>query len=163
MRTTFTDDYIRKLEQPIITRYQEASTGPKALSDIQKAHALARAFLTEAKANQTTAIEAGETPRFTDDELKNVDTLVTESENWLRERMQQQKKLTKREDPVLKTAEMESKGLAVQKSVQGLQRRKPVRPKTTSTTKSATATPTPTTESEQSQSTGKENHSREEL
>ncbi|KAG8893150.1 lumenal Hsp70 protein, partial [Tulasnella sp. 417] len=154
---------LEKLEQPIITRYQEASTGPKALSDLQKAHALARAFLTEAKANQTTAIEAGETPRFTDDDLKSVDTLVTESEDWLRERTQQQKKLTKRQDPVLKTAEMESKGIAVQKSVQGLMKRKPLRPKTTSSTKSATATPTATTESGEPQSTDKENRSREEL
>ncbi|KIO24390.1 hypothetical protein M407DRAFT_15428 [Tulasnella calospora MUT 4182] len=154
---------LETMEQPIITRYKEASTGPKALSDLQKAHALARAFLTEANVNQTAAIEAGETPRFTEDDLKTVDRLVTESENWLRERTQQQKKLTKRQDPVLKTAEMESKGLAIQKSVQGLQRRKPIRPKTTSSTKSATATPTPTTESAESQSTDKENRSREEL
>ncbi|KAG8908730.1 lumenal Hsp70 protein [Tulasnella sp. 408] len=154
---------LENIEQPIITRYQEASTGPKALSDLQKAHALARAFLTEAKANQTAAVEAGETPRFTDDDLKSVDTLVTESENWLRERTQQQKKLTKRQDPALKTAEMESKGVAIQKLVLGLQKRKPYRPKTTSTTKSATATPTQTTESGESQPTDKENRSREEL
>ncbi|KAG8986711.1 lumenal Hsp70 protein, partial [Tulasnella sp. 427] len=160
---------IETIEQPIIARYKEASTGPKALSDLQKAHALARAFLTEATANQTTAIAAGETPRFTEDELKKVDTLVTETENWLRKLMDQQKKLTKREDPVLKTAEMEAKGIAIQKMVQGLQKKKPLRPKTTSSssTKSATATstatPTPTTESGEPQSTDKENRSREEL
>ncbi|KAG8908955.1 lumenal Hsp70 protein [Tulasnella sp. 403] len=136
--------HLETIEQPIIARYKEASTGPKALSDLQKAHALTRAFLIEGKANATLDTQEGRTPRFTDEELSEVEDVLSKSEDWLRGMSEKQKPLNKRQDPVLKTADMESRGIALQKLVQGLLKRKPLRIVKPTPSPSSTNAPTST-------------------
>lgn len=130
----------------MIRRYKEASTGPKALSDLQKAHALARAFIDEARINRTTALEEGSIARFTEEDLQPVEDNLLASEAWLRELSQKQKQLTKRQDPVLKTDDMQKRGMELQKLVKGLQKKRPLRtPKPSmSSSSSSTAESTPT-------------------
>ncbi|KAG8889026.1 lumenal Hsp70 protein [Tulasnella sp. 332] len=138
---------LEKIEQPVITRYKEGASGPSALKDLQKAHALARAFLMEARENRTLALEAGDPARFTEDELASVETTLDSSEEWLREGLTKQRALTKRDDPALRTADMESRGITLQKMVKSLEKKKVPRPKTTSAPRSTSESPASATDS----------------
>ncbi|KAG8930515.1 lumenal Hsp70 protein [Tulasnella sp. 418] len=118
-------DELEAVEHPVIARYKEAETGPKALSNLQKALFAGRTFLKEARANHTAENEAGTPNKYTAAELDSVEALLTEAESWLSPLIEQQKKLTKREDPVLKTADMDARGKVVQSTVTKLMKRKP--------------------------------------
>jgi len=125
--------HLEDIERPVISRYKEASSGPAALSNLQKAHTLTRAFLMEAYANRTLALQAGHPPRFTEEELALVESTVNESEEWLKVVTAQQKLLTKRDDPVLRAADMESRGVTLQKLVKGLEKKRVPKPPRAST------------------------------
>lgn len=138
---------IRTIERPVISRYKEAASGPTALNDLQKALTLSRAFLSEARANRTAALEAGDPPRFTEEELASVEETVKGSEKWLKDGIAKQKVLTKREDPFLRTADMETRGIALQKLVKGLEKKKvpkPSKPPTSVTRSSSESAPSAT-------------------
>lgn len=120
--------YGRKLEGPIVIRFNEMQTRGKAVEDFQQAMFAARTFFVEAHKNNTEAIEAGKEatpenpvapPKYTEDELKNVETLLKENEVWMDERMKKQVKLDNdpRADPVIMTADLNSKGKHLQMTV----------------------------------------------
>jgi hypoxia up-regulated 1 len=107
--------------------------------------------LKTAHENRTAEAEAGEVHRFTEEELKQVESLLEEHETWLKEKTAEQKKLSKREDAVLKTVDMNSRGLQVQKLVITLNKKKfpkkPVKSSTSTTSTTATSTTEPTSTS----------------
>lgn len=107
-----------------------------------------------ANENRTAEIEAGEPQRFTDDELAKLTTMLDEDEAWLKEKIAAQKILNKRDDAVLKTVDMDARGVKVQKLVSVLNKKKfpkKVAAKTTSTV----PTPTPSASAEDASSTDK--------
>ncbi|KAF8729281.1 heat shock protein 70 family, partial [Rhizoctonia solani] len=152
-------DEIETMEKPIQHRYKEAETGPKALKDLQQAMFAAKLFVSSAKENRT-KIEAfnklvesdpdGEheplapMAEFTEKEVQEVESLMAENEVYLNERVDVQKGLPKHVDPVLVTADMNSRGMKMQSLVQKLMKRKPKvravkKAQTTSSTSSAKA------------------------
>ncbi|KAF8749292.1 heat shock protein 70 family [Rhizoctonia solani] len=131
-------DEIETMEKPIQHRYKEAETGPKALKDLQQAMFAAKLFVSSAKENRT-KIEA-----FNKLEVQEVESLMAENEVYLNERVDVQKGLPKHVDPVLVTADMNSRGMKMQSLVQKLMKRKPKvravkKAQTTSSTSSAKA------------------------
>ncbi|CUA71930.1 Hypoxia up-regulated protein 1 [Rhizoctonia solani] len=149
-------DEIETMEKPIQHRYKEAETGPQALKDLQQAMFAAKLFVSSAQENRTkidafNAVleadpEAEPEPlppmaEFTEKEIKDVEALMAENEVYLNERVDVQKSLPKHVDPVLVTAEMNTRGMKLQSTVQKLTRRKPkarvaVKKTTTTTTAS---------------------------
>lgn len=90
----------------------------------------ARAFFVEATKNNTAAIEAQESatpespvapPKFTEDELKSVETLMKENEVWMDSLMETQVRYDKvddkTKDPVIFTKDLNEKGKALQMTV----------------------------------------------
>ncbi|CAE6350524.1 unnamed protein product [Rhizoctonia solani] len=150
-------DEIEKMEKPIQHRYKEAETGPQALKDLQQAMFAAKLFVSSAKENRTKIetfnklVESdpdGEheplapMAEFTEKEIQEVESLMAENEVYLNERVDVQKSLPKHVDPVLVTADMNSRGMKMQSLVQKLTRRKPKaravkKAQTSSTTSSA--------------------------
>ncbi|KAG9101171.1 lumenal Hsp70 protein [Ceratobasidium sp. 392] len=161
-------DLIEAMEKPIQHRYKEAETGPQALKDLQQAMFAAKLFVSSAHENRTKleahlAAENASTepltplppmPEFTENEIKEVEAQMSEIESYLEDKVDVQRSLPKHVDPVLVTAEMNSRGMKLQGIVQRLQRRRPkVRAaKKTSTTTSA-ASSTTTTGSEKAEET----------
>ncbi|QRV96302.1 heat shock protein HSP70 family protein [Ceratobasidium sp. AG-Ba] len=148
-------DLIEALEKPIQFRYKEAETGPQALKDLQQAMFAAKLFVSSAQENRTKieAFLAAENdteppaplppmPEFTDAEIKEVESQMSEIEVYLNDKVDVQKSLPKHVDPVLVTSEMNSKGMKLQGTVQRLQKRKPkvraVKKSTSSTTTAKT-------------------------
>ena len=128
------------MEKPIQHRYKEAETGPQALKDLQQAMFAAKLFISSAKENRTkieefnAALEADPDAEpepllpmaeFTEKEISDVEALMVENESYLNERVDVQRSLPKHVDPVLVTAEMNSRGMKLQSTVQKLTRRKP--------------------------------------
>ncbi|KAG8984460.1 lumenal Hsp70 protein [Tulasnella sp. JGI-2019a] len=146
---------LEKVEQPVISRYKEAEAGPAALKDLQKALALSREFLREAHANRTIALEGDYQPRFTEEELAAVESSVQETEEWLKDLIPKQQALAKRSDPVLKAMEMDQRGVALQKMVKNLEKKRHPKPP-----RASTSAPT-STESSQSSSTASNDPPRE--
>ncbi|KAG9085799.1 lumenal Hsp70 protein [Ceratobasidium sp. 370] len=151
-------DLIEAMEKPIQHRYKEAETGPQALKDLQQAMFAAKLFVSSAHENRTkleahTAAENASTPdseplaplppmpEFTDAEIKDVESQMSEIETYLNDKVDVQRSLPKHVDPVLVTSEMNSRGMRLQGTVQRLQRR---RPKVRVVKKSATPTSTST-------------------
>ncbi|CUA70584.1 Hypoxia up-regulated protein 1 [Rhizoctonia solani] len=150
-------DEIETMEKPIQHRYKEAETGPQALKDLQQAMFAAKLFVSSAQENRTkidafNAVleadpEAEPEPlppmaEFTEKEIKDVEALMAENEVYLNERVDVQKSLPKHVDPVLVTAEMNTRGMKLQSTVQKLTRRKPrarVAVKKTTTTATTTS------------------------
>ncbi|KAG9125589.1 lumenal Hsp70 protein [Ceratobasidium sp. 392] len=151
-------DLIEAMEKPIQHRYKEAETGPQALKDLQQAMFAAKLFVSSAHENRTKleahlAAENASTepltplppmPEFTEGEIKDVETQMKEIEMYLEDKVDVQRSLPKHVDPVLVTAEMNSRGMRLQGSVQRLQRRRPkvraVKKTSTMTTASSTTT-----------------------
>ncbi|EUC58906.1 HSP70 family protein, putative [Rhizoctonia solani AG-3 Rhs1AP] len=152
-------DEIEAMEKPIQHRYKEAETGPQALKDLQQAMFAAKLFVSSAQENRT-KIEAfnalvesnPETepeplvpmPEFTEKEIQDVQAMMDENEAYLNERVDVQKNLPKHADPVLVTAEMNSRGMKLQSTVQRLTKRKPKvkavkKPQTTTSSSSSSA------------------------
>lgn len=122
------DTVYRKLEAPIILRFQESRTRPKAVEDFQQAMFAARSFLVEAMSNNTIAKEAvaaatpeqpAAPPKYTDEELKAVEVMMKELEAWVDEIMSKQVFLEadKTETPVVMTKELDDKGKNLQSTV----------------------------------------------
>lgn len=83
-----------------------------------------------AKANATEDATAGRTPKFTDAEIDNVHLHMVGLEEWFGEKADKQKDLPTDQDPVVTTAELDSKGKTFQDKVLKLIKRKaPVQPK----------------------------------
>ncbi|KAG8680869.1 lumenal Hsp70 protein, partial [Ceratobasidium sp. 423] len=133
-------DEIEAMENPIQHRYKEAETGPQALKDLQQAMFAAKLFVSSAKENRTKIetfnklvesdpdVEPEPLPpmaEFTEKEIQEVESMMTENEVYLNDRVDVQKSLPKHVDPVLVTAEMNSRGMKLQSTVQKLTRRKP--------------------------------------
>lgn len=118
----------RKLEGPIVIRFNEMQTRGKAVEDFQQAMFAARAFFVEAHKNNTEALDAAKEatpekpvapPKYTEAELSNVEKLLKDNEVWMDEKMQKQVKLDSdpRADPVIFTADLNEKGKNLQMTV----------------------------------------------
>jgi hypoxia up-regulated 1 len=125
---TYTDPFARKLEAPIILRFQESRTRPRAVEDFQTAMFAGRAFLVEAMSNNTIAKDAvaastpespAAPPKYTDEELSSVEALLKELEEWVDPIMSQQVFLEadKTETPVVMTQELDERGKRLQSTV----------------------------------------------
>ncbi|WVO20849.1 uncharacterized protein IAS62_002149 [Cryptococcus decagattii] len=142
------------LERPVVFRYNEYRARDKAVADFQQAMHLARAFLIDAQANYTKAMEAATTatpedpvapPKHTEEELKAVDKLLKEYTQFIDEKMKVQVTLDgdKTKDPVITVRELEEKGRRLQATVLTLQNKKaPRKPRPTSSSSSAASSTT---------------------
>ncbi|KJE05336.1 hypoxia up-regulated 1 [Cryptococcus gattii NT-10] len=142
------------LERPVVFRYNEYRARDKAVADFQQAMHLARAFLIDAQANYTKAMEAATTatpedpvapPKHTEEELKAVDGLLKEYTQFIDEKMKVQVTLDgdKTKDPVITVRELEEKGRRLQATVLTLQNKKaPRKPRPTSSSSSAASSTT---------------------
>ncbi|KIS00769.1 hypoxia up-regulated 1 [Cryptococcus deuterogattii 2001/935-1] len=142
------------LERPVVFRYNEYRARDKAVADFQQAMHLARAFLIDAQANYTKAMEAATTatpenpvapPKHTEEELKAVDELLKEYTQFIDEKMKVQVTLDgdKTKDPVITVRELEEKGRRLQATVLTLQNKKaPRKPRPTSSSSSAASSTT---------------------
>jgi hypoxia up-regulated 1 len=121
------------VEEPIIFRFTERQTRGKAVDDFQQAMISARSFFIEATKNNTLAIEAQEAstpeapvapPKFTEDELKVVETMMKDNEKWMDPLMEVQVKLDKEadntKDPVILTKDLNERGKTLQMTVRPL-------------------------------------------
>lgn len=103
---------------PIIRRYQEAITRPKAIDDFQKVMSAARIFFVDAQKNLTQAVEADEPSRHSQEELDDLFAKLKENETWMSEKMVLHKQIEDfTVDPVLLTADLNEKGKALQMMV----------------------------------------------
>jgi hypoxia up-regulated 1 len=135
----------RKLEAPIIVRFTESQTRGKAIDDFQQAMFAARAFFVEAHANstagttadaaspapeETPSIPGDETgsakvepavlgPRYTEEELKVVEDMLKDNEQWMDGLMEVQVQLEsdKTSDPVIFTKDLNERGKKLQMTV----------------------------------------------
>lgn len=118
------DQVYRAIEKPIQFRYEENEAAPKELENLQKALHAGQVFLQSAHQNRTLE-EAEEIPhKYTLEELEDVKSRLKETEEWLKEGIEEQKKLKKNDDPVLISAEMKARGVTLQNHVMKLLRRK---------------------------------------
>lgn len=158
-------DLIEAMEKPIQHRYKEAETGPQALKDLQQAMFAAKLFVSSAHENRTKleAFLAAENdteppaplppmPEFTEAEIKEVESQMSEIETYLNDKVDVQRSLPKHVDPVLVTADMNSRGMKLQGTVQRLQKRKP---KTRAIKKPAAPTSSTTSDAAKSEETAK--------
>ncbi|AFR93399.1 hypoxia up-regulated 1 [Cryptococcus neoformans C23] len=142
------------LERPVVFRYNEYRARDKAVADFQQAMLLARAFLIDAQANYTKAMEAAATatpedpvapPKHTEEELKGVEALLKEYTQFIDEKMKVQVTLDqdKTKDPVITVRELEEKGRRLQATILTLQKKKtPRKPRPTTSSSSATSSTT---------------------
>lgn len=136
----------RAIEKPVQFRYEENEAAPKELMNLQKALQAGQAFLESAHQNRTME-ESEELPhKYTLEELEHVKEQLTETEEWLREGIEQQKKLLKNDDPVLISAEMKARGVTLQNYVMKLLKRKTPKPPAP---KKEMPAPAPSTEAEE--------------
>ncbi|WVR05173.1 hypothetical protein IAU60_002185 [Kwoniella sp. DSM 27419] len=142
---------LETLESPIIFRFAESQTRGKSVEDFQQAMFASRAFLTEARKNNTIALEAAASatpedpvapPKYTEDELIEVEELMKDNEVWMDAKMEKQvpleADLTK--DPVVTSKELDERGKRLQTMVLRLIKKKaPRKPKPATSSKSSTS------------------------
>ncbi|WWC61044.1 uncharacterized protein I303_103622 [Kwoniella dejecticola CBS 10117] len=144
---------LEALELPILSRFKEYLHRPKAIEAFQQAMFASRTFLVEARQNNTLALEIAKNatdenpaipPKYTDEELTEVEAQMKENEVWMDDLMKRQVKLDgdKTADPVIKADELDSRGKKLQMTVLRLINKKPPRRPRPS---SSTYTPTTST------------------
>ncbi|WWC89981.1 uncharacterized protein L201_004911 [Kwoniella dendrophila CBS 6074] len=148
---------IEKIELPIITRFKESLHRPKAIEAFQQAMFSSRSFLVEATKNNTEALEnvSKQTPenpaippKYTEEELKDVETQMKENELWMDDLMKKQVLLEDdlTSDPVIWADDLDKKGKKLQMTVLRLINKKaPRRPKPVISSSSSSATATTST------------------
>lgn len=164
---------IEALEEPIVTRFSEYETRPKALTNFRTALYAGREFVDEARQNVTEALEAAKNasedkpvapPRYTEAEIKAVEDMIVDGGAWLDNLMVEQIKIEddKTANPVIFTKDLDERGQKIQAAVLRLTSRKPpraprVRP-SSSTSSSTTSGETKTASGEEAQDTGAPKH-----
>ncbi|WWC69381.1 uncharacterized protein I206_103320 [Kwoniella pini CBS 10737] len=141
---------LEAIEAPILSRFKEYLHRPKAIEAFQQAMFASRTFLVEATQNNTVAIELGKNatdenpaipPKYTEEELKEVEIQMKDNEVWMDELMKKQVKLDndKTADPVIKADELDSRGKKLQMTVLRLMNKKqPRRPRPSTSTSTYT-------------------------
>lgn len=99
-------------------------------------------FLTEARQNLTTEIEADLPSKWTKDELDALEKTLKEHETWLNTWVEKQKSVKPHEDPVIETTEMKARAKVLETHLLKLWKRKVPKPRKTKTV--STAEPTAT-------------------
>jgi hypoxia up-regulated 1 len=130
----------RAIEKPIQFRYEENEAAPKELMNLQKALHAGQAFLESAHQNRTMEESEGLPHKYTLEELEDVKERLKETDEWLQDGIEEQKKLLKNDDPVLISAEMKARGVTLQNHVMKLLKRKT--PKAPAPKKETPAPPT---------------------
>jgi hypoxia up-regulated 1 len=133
----------RAIEKPIQFRYEENEAAPQELVNLQKALHAGQAFLESAHQNRTMEESEGLPHKYTLEELEDVKERLKETEDWLQDGIEEQKKLLKNDDPVLISAEMKARGVTLQNHVMKLLKRKT--PKPPAPKKETKEMPVPTT------------------
>lgn len=110
---------LEDLETPIIIRWKEHKTRPKAIDDFQKIMSAARLFLVDSKKNLTQAIADDQPSRHTEEELDGLFDQLKANEDWAIEKLAAQKKLEDEltSDPAVMSADLNEKGKALQMTV----------------------------------------------
>ncbi|KAK8869653.1 hypothetical protein IAR55_000221 [Kwoniella newhampshirensis] len=147
---------LEKLEAPIIFRFTEDHKRGKAVEDFQQAMFASRAFLVEARKNNTAALEEAATatpenpaipPKYTEEELKNVEDMMKANEVWMDEKMKVQVTLEddRTKDPVIVSGDLDERGKNLQSTVLKLVNKKaPRRPRPSPSATTSTAPSLPT-------------------
>ncbi|WVQ70033.1 uncharacterized protein L199_008257 [Kwoniella botswanensis] len=145
---------LESLELPILKRYKEYLHRPKALEAFQQAMFASRSFLSEARKNNTEALKAAGSatdenpaipPKYTEEELKDVEDQMKENEQWIDGLMKDQVKIEddKTKDPVIMAGDLDERGKKLQMTVLRLINKKPPRrPRPSSSSSSATTSTT---------------------
>ncbi|BEJ14686.1 hypothetical protein CspHIS471_0404530 [Cutaneotrichosporon sp. HIS471] len=129
---------IEALEQPIVTRFDEFEKRPAAVVNIRTALYAGRAFVDEARENNTRAAEEAKpapadqpvaAPRYTEAEIQEIEDMLLEGGKWLDERMEKQVVLDedKTADPAIFADDIDAWGRKIQGAVMRLTSRKPPR------------------------------------
>lgn len=143
---------LETVENPIVVRFKESQTRGPAIDNFQQAMFAGRHFLVEASKNRTAALEAvanapaekpAAPPKFTQEELDEVKTMLKDYETWMDGLMEKQVPLEqdKTADPVIFSAELDERGKRLQAHVLKLeakrQPRAPRPPRPSSSTSAA--------------------------
>ncbi|KIM26563.1 hypothetical protein M408DRAFT_330520 [Serendipita vermifera MAFF 305830] len=116
------------IEKPIQFRYEENEAAPKELTNLQQAIHAGKSFLESALQNRTMEESEGLPHKYTLEELEHIKESILETEKWLQDGIEEQKKLLKNDDPVLISAEMKARGVTLQNYVMKLLKRKTPKP-----------------------------------
>jgi len=152
---------LEALENPIQGRHKEFKAIPDAIKDLHKAIDTARLFYhtalneVETSANQKRDENAEETAgpaeesavlsRFTAGEVQEIDEIIKETEKWVQEKIDIVGGAPKNTDVPFRAAEIDQKGINLQRKVVRLSNRskpKPAKKAKTTTTSSESATST---------------------
>lgn len=129
---------IEAREQPIVTRFDEFEKRPTAVVNFRTALYAGRAFVDEARKNNTLALEEAKSapadqpvapPRHTDAEIQGIEDIIVEGGKWLDDLMEKQMQLNedKTADPVIFVKDLDERGQKIQAAVLRLTSRKPPR------------------------------------
>nr|ODN95058.1 hypoxia up-regulated 1 [Cryptococcus depauperatus CBS 7855] len=144
---------LKNVERPGVYRYNEYKSRDKSVTNFRQAMHLARLFYVDAIKNYTLAMEAAATatpedpatpPKYTEEELKEVNDLLKDYTLWIDEKMTEQVKLDndRTKDPVITVKELEERGRKLQTTVLRLQNRKaPRKPKPSPSLPSSSTSP----------------------
>lgn len=140
---------LEAIERPIQNRNMEYSAAPQAVQDLQQAIYAGRVFLASARENMTLEAATGIPSKYTIEELEKIEKQVNEIASWLEEGIKKQNLLPKNEDPVLLEKDLRTRGVAMQKDVLKLLRRKApkVKPSSSSSEGSSSTRSTSSTSS----------------
>lgn len=161
----------RVLEAPIQGRHREFEAIPAAIKDMNQAIDAARLFYTSALRENvprpkkraeaeedgeitSSAEEPASTPSFTHEELEEVNGAIDEAQKWLKEKIEQVAGSPKNVDVPFRAAEIDQKGIQLQKKVMRLVSRLKHQPKKSTTTKSSESSGTATPRSTPAEETG---------
>ena len=102
-------------------------------------------FLGDAKEALAQELAAGETGKYTREELLALETTLKEHETWLNDAVEAQKRVKMNEDPAVESAELYRRAKVLETHLQKLVKKKAPKKKT-STTSTATSTATSSAE-----------------
>jgi hypoxia up-regulated 1 len=129
----------RKLEQPVVHRYNEIKEFPHALNNSQMWNWSTRMFLTEAKMNLSVEEQGGEASKYTREELDGLEKALKAHETWLNEVVEKQKTIKYYEDPAVESSELKAKSKMLENHLQRLAKKKTPKKKTSSSSSSSSS------------------------
>lgn len=115
---------LESLVDPVEKRVQEKRVRGKAVSTFEKTQKQARAFLQEARANLTAAMEANLASKYTVSELDTFEMTLEKDQKWFNEKKVEQDKRGLDEDPVVKSDDMEKRAKKVMDTLNRFRKRR---------------------------------------
>lgn len=117
----------RQSASAITTRISEAAGRAAAATELRISMVTAQAFLITASNQLKNDTAAGEPSKYTETELKTLETAVSNNEKWLSDLMKKQDSLAKNEDPILRISELNRRKKELSTQLAVLQAKRPRR------------------------------------